>query len=374
MSHGKLRHDKDCLNCGNEVVDKFCPNCGQENTETKQPFYFLITHFIEDFTHYDGQFWSTLKNLFFVPGKLTNVYLIGKRQRFVPPVKLYIFASFITFFLFSFIAPLKVNESYTPKDDEAKEVIALRREIAKDIILDIKGDVNNAGKDSLVAKKIDSINAILNDTIQNINLDKDWKALAGLDEKMQQDAEFLGYTSIESYNKGTKNKIAFLSWLQDPFAKKYFELKKQGVKKGDILKNLIETSFHNLPKALFIYLPFFAFLLWIFHSKKKWWYFDHGVFTLHYFSFLLLITLSAVILNRLVAFVNDIPIFAFIINIVNTLIILYCFVYFFIAHHRVYKSSRLKSILIGCLLMFINSIAFSFLLAGLALASFITMR
>lgn len=56
MSHGKLREDKDCLNCGHHVEEKFCPNCGQENIETRQPFYYLFTHFFEDFTHYDGQF------------------------------------------------------------------------------------------------------------------------------------------------------------------------------------------------------------------------------------------------------------------------------------------------------------------------------
>src|SRR5690606_31252245 len=50
-----------------------------------------------------------------------------------------------------------------------------------------------------------------------------------------------------------------------------------------------ESFIRNLPKVLFIYMPLFAFLLWIFQNKRKWYYFDHGIFTLHYFSFLLLI-------------------------------------------------------------------------------------
>jgi hypothetical protein len=33
MSHGKLRADKNCLNCGSIVEEKYCPNCGQENIE-----------------------------------------------------------------------------------------------------------------------------------------------------------------------------------------------------------------------------------------------------------------------------------------------------------------------------------------------------
>lgn len=39
MSHGKLREEKNCLNCGHFVEEKFCPNCGQENTETRKPFH-----------------------------------------------------------------------------------------------------------------------------------------------------------------------------------------------------------------------------------------------------------------------------------------------------------------------------------------------
>ena len=111
MSHGKPREEKNCLNCGHHVEEKFCPNCGQENTEPRKPFHYLFTHFIEDFTHYDGQFWGTIKNLLFKPGKLTNTYLEGKRQQFVPPVKLYIFMSFVTFFLFAMFPPFNFNFS-----------------------------------------------------------------------------------------------------------------------------------------------------------------------------------------------------------------------------------------------------------------------
>jgi hypothetical protein len=46
---------------------------------------------------------------------------------------------------------------------------------------------------------------------------------------------------------------------------------------------------HNIPKALFFYMPIFAFVLWLFHyNKKKYYYFDSGIFTLHFFSIVLL--------------------------------------------------------------------------------------
>ena len=101
MAHHELRNDKTCLNCFHVVESRFCPNCGQENTETRKSFGHLITHFVEDFTHYDNAFWTTIKYLLFKPALLTKEYLSGKRQLFVPPVKLYIFVSFVTFFLLS---------------------------------------------------------------------------------------------------------------------------------------------------------------------------------------------------------------------------------------------------------------------------------
>ena len=72
MSHGKLREDHNCQNCGHYVEEHYCTHCGQENVETRQPFHFLFTHFIEDFVHYDGSFWQTIKKLFLKPGVLTK--------------------------------------------------------------------------------------------------------------------------------------------------------------------------------------------------------------------------------------------------------------------------------------------------------------
>src|SRR5215469_12465803 len=100
MSHHKdLRRNKRCESCGHFVEKRFCPECGQENIETRQPFHYLFTVSIEDFVHYDSRFWKTIQYLLFRPAKLTKIYLSGKRNLYVPPVTLYIFISFITFFV-----------------------------------------------------------------------------------------------------------------------------------------------------------------------------------------------------------------------------------------------------------------------------------
>lgn len=104
MSHGTLRHDNTCLNCGSIVRIRYCSNCGQENIEPKESFGGLINHFFSDITHFDGKFFLTTKYLFRSPGFLPKEYISGKRARFLHPIRMYVFTSalfFLVFFPFS---------------------------------------------------------------------------------------------------------------------------------------------------------------------------------------------------------------------------------------------------------------------------------
>lgn len=369
MSHGKIRKDKNCLNCDNTVEERFCPHCGQENTETRKPFHYLFTHFVEDFIHYDGQFWGTIKNLLFKPGKLTAIYLEGKRQKFVPPVKLYIFVSFITFFMFALFPMFNMNfqEKKGNEDSTKASVFSKIKSIETQKILDsIKSERNLTKEDSV---NINKLNAALIDSAKINNL----ATTLEMNKKIDADTDFGGYKTRKSYDSAAVKNPSFFDFIETPIAHKFFELKENGVAKADIIKNLVEKSFHNLPKALFIYLPLFAFFLWIFHKKKKWWYFDHGIFTLHYFSFLLLNILFVLLLSKLVS-LTDFWIVNTLLYLTITALLLYSIVYFFIAHHRVYHAHGLVSLIIGFILFTINFIAFTFLVIGLALVSFLMIH
>jgi len=365
MSHGKIRENKTCLNCDHLVEERFCPHCGQENTEPRQPFYYLFTHFIEDFTHYDGQFWGTLKNLLIRPGKLTSTYLEGKRQKFVPPVKLYIFVSFITFFMFALLPILNVNF----KDSDSSKTSffeKMKSAETKKILDSIKAEENLSKKDSATVK---NLNALLSDSAE-IN---DFKETFEMNKKIDEDTNYRGYKTRKSYDSAAAKNPSFFDFIEIPLAHKFFELKEKGVSKADIFKSLAEKSFHNLPKALFIYLPLFAFFLWIFHKKKKWWYFDHGIFTLHYFSFLLLNILFIFLAFKLVGS-TDFWLINTLLYLIIFALLMYSIVYFFIAHHRVYHSHGLVSFIIGSVLFTINFFAFMFLVIGLALVSFLMIH
>lgn len=217
MSHSPIRKDKTCLNCRHVVEQKFCPNCGQENTDSRKTFHHLFIHFFEDLTHYENAFWRTIKNLLFKPSSLTKEYLSGKRLSYLAPVRLYIFISFITFLLIT-LFPSNVNEKIVKSEK------ALNEEISK------------------------------NDPTVNKKTDKRYFHFKTMKE----------IDSIQKYGKENEKLNASSYW----FSEKAIHVTEKYTKK-EIYEKFIESFFHNLPKILFIIMPFFAFFLWLFHSKKK---------------------------------------------------------------------------------------------------------
>ncbi len=342
MSHGKLREDHNCQNCGHYVEEHYCTHCGQENVETRQPFHFLFTHFIEDFVHYDGSFWQTIKKLFLKPGVLTKEYLSGKRSSSVNPVKMYIFVSFVTFFIISIFPSHK-----TEYNDTSNEPISIEN-----------------------TEKIQkALNATI-DTLQN-------KGFATVEQGAKIKSEFeknkninsleeVNDESIENLQSEVKNNVPILS----PFIEKYQELRKRKVSDEQLGEAIVEKSLHVIPKVLFVYMPLFAFFLWIFYNKKKWWYFDHGIFTLHYFTVILLSILVYFLLNKLSDYIDSNAVSA-IIALINTLIVLYLIVYFFLALKKLYNQGFIITTIKGAILLGINTFIFSIIVIGIILYSFL---
>ncbi len=92
-----------CLNCGNELQGPFCHRCGQRDQAKRLPLKALFHDVLHDIWHFDHKVLETLRLLVFKPGVLTLAYLEGRRSRYVPPFRLYIFVSFVLFFAFSLV-------------------------------------------------------------------------------------------------------------------------------------------------------------------------------------------------------------------------------------------------------------------------------
>ncbi len=92
-----------CANCQYafrpEEPDEFCPRCGQQNHEPGLRFGHVLEEGLEGILHFDSKVFRTLRLLLFKPGELTQQFLAGHRVPFVPPIRLYVFISFVFFLL-----------------------------------------------------------------------------------------------------------------------------------------------------------------------------------------------------------------------------------------------------------------------------------
>jgi hypothetical protein len=103
-------HERNCLNCGTELVGGYCHACGQHAHvhRTLTAFWHDLAHGV---LHLDGKIWRTLPMLAWRPGELTRRYAHGERAKFVSPMALFLFSVFLMFAVFSLIGGPVLNGS-----------------------------------------------------------------------------------------------------------------------------------------------------------------------------------------------------------------------------------------------------------------------
>jgi hypothetical protein len=121
-----------CLNCSAELDGAYCRNCGQKKIALgDRSVASFVMHFFEEFFTFDAKFFKTIKYLVVRPGLLTNEYIHGKVIRYVSPLKMYLFLSFMTFLITSYTSPENLESvqqdfpeihAYVNKTIEAKDV------------------------------------------------------------------------------------------------------------------------------------------------------------------------------------------------------------------------------------------------------------
>lgn len=96
----------ECLNCGAHLHGLYCHACGQSADDHHRSIGHLLWEAVEGFTHLDGRLAKTLPALLFKPGRLARDHIEGRRQRHVPPFRLFL----ITLLVFMFSAEVALND------------------------------------------------------------------------------------------------------------------------------------------------------------------------------------------------------------------------------------------------------------------------
>jgi Protein of unknown function (DUF3667) len=324
VSHSKIRTEKTCLNCGTETTGRYCPACGQENIEPKQTVWHLITHFFSDITHFDGKFFLTVKDLFAKPGFLSREYMMGRRVSYLDPIRMYIFTSAFFFLIFLSAFDIgKINSADKSKAD------LLRDPNLRALMASAK-----TSQDSL--KILNAYQAF--GPYIKVNADSSKKTPVGFTRLKEDYHSRAEYDSVQKALPDSARD----GWLKRIIEYRKIEISKRYEKEGsNLVRELISNNMHNWPKVLFISLPLFALLLKLLYFRhKRFYYVDHGIFTVHLYIFSFLILLIFFGANALKTVTGWVWL-----DWLILLIVLYPFFYYYKAMRRFYAQSRGKTIL-----------------------------
>jgi hypothetical protein len=237
------------------VEGRYCSNCGQENLVPQESAWHLVTHFFNDITHFDGKFFTSLKDLLFKPGFLTKEYVAGRRASYLNPVRMYIFTSFIFFFIFfGFVSePIKMTNS------EDKEPVAVQ------------------------ANRTDSTRGNVIQRNHKNNITK---------------GEGISLSSGDYRDRKEYDSLKKLGLVKENFIQRWMTQKELGRQEryGNDSKKIneviLENFRHSAPQMLFISLPLLALVLKLLYIRRKsFYYVSHAIFVVHLICFVFLITL-----------------------------------------------------------------------------------
>lgn len=357
MSHLKERKETNCLNCNAKVYGKYCHICGQENIEPKESVAHLVTHFFQDITHFDGKFFSTVKYLLSRPGFLSREYMMGRRASYVNPIRLYIFASaffFLIFFTFYQNRSIGINVGTSTSElisQITKSKAALQAKLEKELniskdkidpeaVKELEEDIRKAEEDIALLTR----DSTAKDKLKTINYDFNVISIKG-------DSATKGYSTLRQYDSLQKN---LPENQRDGFFTRGFErqnlyLKEKYNNDGRaILRSIASNFIHRFPQMLFISLPLFSFFLWLLYfRRKKYYYVNHAIFTIHLYCASFIIILMNLWLSSIFGWFGlKLPVG------LNILFMLGNFFYIYKAQRNFYGQRRAKTILKFMLLLF----------------------
>ena len=92
-----------CANCGTPLAGPYCSRCGQHDKDYHRSLWRFLADFLDNTLCWDNKFLLTAKPLLRRPGFLTQEFMVGRRARYVHPLRLFLFTSAACLALIGFI-------------------------------------------------------------------------------------------------------------------------------------------------------------------------------------------------------------------------------------------------------------------------------
>ena len=94
-----------CVTCGEPLQETYCYKCGEKVFDRKElSLWNYSKEVAHQLTSLDAKIFKTIRLLVCRPGFLTKEYLMGRRTKYIRPMRLYLSFSMLYFFTFSYFS------------------------------------------------------------------------------------------------------------------------------------------------------------------------------------------------------------------------------------------------------------------------------
>ncbi len=306
-----------CANCHAALSGEFCAVCGQRH----EPHVHTVAHFageaFESVSHADSRLWRTLWYLLARPGFLTREFFAGRRVRYLPPFRLYLVISLVFFLVVGLPEGVALEIGDEPTADRIENMNTAAAALEKE---------TGPGSEALriAAARIRE------------QAEKEKAAL----KAEEDDGTDAAPESVVEPKGGLQDQNAmteFCDEFKNPDRtanKNYAKLHKACAKiTEDGGKELARTVAHNIPKAMFVFLPLLALAMKPLYLRPKRYYVEHLLFLIHNHAFVFLVL-------TLIALLELIPVVGQHLGIVKFAAWLYMIWYLFRGMRNYYAQGR----------------------------------
>lgn len=303
-----------CENCDAPLHGPYCYDCGQSVHNPVRHAGHALEEVFESFWHLDGRVFRTLRDLL-VPGRTAAEYLAGHRQRYLPPLRLFVIMSLLAFFVGKLAIHLE-DQDFTPQVDvsaiTSSRTVAEVEQHRDRMLADLEkgreeaGDVVPGVSALLIASQV----KIQGEAANRIVELTEGKPAAGPASSTATNAAAASappskgeLLSVDNKAWNAEMEPVKIAWLPD-FANAW--LTRKAILVTDNLQLMSERTdrivpaiMSSLPSALFVLVPIFALMLKLAYLFKRRLYLEHLVVALYSHVFLLMALTAVFLLTAL---------------------------------------------------------------------------
>jgi hypothetical protein len=321
-----------CDNCGASVPGRYCGTCGQRLEPPIHSLWHFLRIATEDVTHADSRLWRTLAALLFKPGFLTREFLDGRRARYLPPVRLYLVLSVVFFVMLAATGRTPDEAHVTPETRaglaEARQAAAQARAAGAPLVLIATPAAAGAAP------------------------------AAGVGPGTPGEHTYSVFEGDPEHCKLINYNGPWQSTLRPLFVRSCIQATR------DRGRSLLQSFLHNLPRAMFLFLPLLAGVMMLLYWHPRHYYVEHLLFCVHNHAFAFLAVLLAVLLSALLPFAAP---------LIGWVATLYMAWYLFRSMRVMYRQGRLRTGAKLAVLSLVYLVAGALMVGATALYAFVTL-